>query len=75
MGCEGALVPLGVHWRWQVDWDPDHIGPQSRVPALPLVPLEGVTYLTKARKGPLSRVLSLPLASLGESPTWPRPSN
>ena len=22
-----------------MDWEPDHIGPQSRVPALPLVPL------------------------------------
>ena len=36
-------------WEWQVDWEPDHIGPQSRVPALPLV-------------------------SLWEWPTWPRPS-
>ena len=34
----------------------------------------GVTYLTKARQGPLLRVLSLPLVSLGEWPTWPRPS-
>ena len=24
---------------WQEDWEPNHIGPQSRVPALPLVPL------------------------------------
>ena len=29
----------GVYWGWQVDWKPDHIEPQSRVPALPLVPL------------------------------------
>ena len=34
-GCRGVRVALG----WQVDWEPDHIGPQSRVPALPLVPL------------------------------------
>ena len=24
---------------WQVDWESNHIGLQSRVPALPLVPL------------------------------------
>ena len=34
-GCRSARGALG----WQVDWEPDHIGPQSRVPALPLVPL------------------------------------
>ena len=34
-GCRGVRDALG----WQVDWEPDHIGPQSRVPALPLVPL------------------------------------
>ena len=28
-----------MHCRWQVDWEPDHIGPQSRVPALHWVPL------------------------------------
>ena len=33
-GCRGVRGALG----WQVDWEPDHIGPQSRVPALPLVP-------------------------------------
>ena len=32
MGCRGALEVA-------VDWEPDHTGPQSRVPALPLVPL------------------------------------
>ena len=36
-------------WWWE-NWGPNHIGPQSRVPALPLVPLGGVTYLTKARQ-------------------------
>ena len=48
MGASGALgTPrgvgpfwgVGVYWGWQVDWEPNHIGPQSRVPALPLVPL------------------------------------
>ena len=29
-----------MHLEWQVDWEPDHIRPQSRVPALPLVSLE-----------------------------------
>ena len=40
-GCRGirGVGVLGLHWGWQVDWEPDHIGPQSRVPALPLVPL------------------------------------
>ena len=32
---KGASGVLG----WQVDWEPNHIGPHSRVPALPLVPL------------------------------------
>ena len=35
---------------WQVDWEPDYIGPMSRVPALPLVPPGGVTYLAKAKQ-------------------------
>ena len=34
-GCRGVRDVLG----WQVNWEPNHIGPQSRVPALPLVPL------------------------------------
>ena len=34
-GVGGVRGGLG----WQVDWKPNHIGPQSRVPALPLVPL------------------------------------
>ena len=37
-GESGGVGVSGMHWRWQVDWEPDHIGPQSRVPALPLVP-------------------------------------
>ena len=45
---------------------PDPIGPQSRVPCLPLVPLEGVTYLTKARQVTQmsSAALYIPLALL-----------
>ena len=35
---------------WQEDRGPDYFRPLSRVPALPLVPLGGVTYLTKARQ-------------------------
>ena len=31
-GCRGVL-------GWQVDWESNHIGPQSRVQTLPLVPL------------------------------------
>ena len=61
-GVGGVRGAFGV----AVDWEPDHIGPQSRVPALTLVPLGGVTYLTKARQGPLLRVPSLPLVSLEE---------
>ena len=34
-GCRGVRDALG----WQVDWELDHIKPQSRVPALPLVSL------------------------------------
>ena len=63
-GYRGVRDALG----WQVDWELNHIGPQSRVPALPLVLLGGVTYLTKTRQGPLLRVPSLLLVSLGE---WP----
>ena len=45
IGASGALGLLGGVGgvkgvlEWQVDWEPNHIGPQSRVPALPLVPL------------------------------------
>ena len=48
-GLLGSEWGVRVCWRavggvrsalgWQVDWEPDHIGPQSRVHALPLVPL------------------------------------
>ena len=37
-GCQGDSGCRGV-LGWQMDWEPDHIGPQSRVPAVPLVPL------------------------------------
>ena len=39
VGLSGGVRVSGMHWGWQVDWEPDYIGPQSRVPALPLVPL------------------------------------
>ena len=38
-GASGVRRCQGCIGGWQVDWEPDHIGPQSRVPALPLVPL------------------------------------
>ena len=37
-GIRGVGDVRGV-LGWQVHWEPDHIGPQSRVPASPLVPL------------------------------------
>ena len=40
--CNKILIWQALGWSdmwWQEDWEPDHIGPQSRVPALPLVPL------------------------------------
>ena len=61
-GGRGVRDALG----WQVDREPNHIGSQSRVPALPLVPPWGVMYLAKASQGPLLRVPSLSLVSLGE---------
>ena len=42
LGVIGVLGAVKGHQGvlgWQVDWKPDHIGPQSRVPALPLVSL------------------------------------
>ena len=45
----GGVGDVRGYW-WQVDGEPTHIGPQSRVPALPLVPLGGVTYLAKAKQ-------------------------
>ena len=46
----GVYGVSGVYLGWQVDWEPDHIGPQSMVPALQLVPLGGVMYLAKAKQ-------------------------
>ena len=40
--CDMMLTCQALGWSdiwWQVDQEHDHIGPQSRVPALPLVPL------------------------------------
>ena len=51
--CDKISTSQAVSWSdswWQEDRGPDHIGPLFRVPALPLVPLGGVTYLTKARQ-------------------------
>ena len=63
---------------WEENWGPDHIGPQSKIPALPLVPLGGVTYLTKARQVTQmsSAALYIPLAILSGTfcsfvSTWP----
>ena len=60
------------------NWGPNLIGPQSRVPALPLVLLWGMTYLTKARQVTQmsSATLYIPLALLSGMvcsfvSTWP----
>ena len=52
-------------WWWK-DWGPNHIGPQSMVPALLLIPFGGVTYLTKTRQVTemSSAVFYIPLALL-----------
>ena len=44
-GCRGVRGVL----EWQLDWEPDHIGPQSRVPA-PNGSPGGVTYLANAKQ-------------------------
>ena len=49
LGASRGLVVVRGHWGqqgcralgWQVDWMPNHIWPQSRVPALPLVGGQG----------------------------------
>ena len=51
-GYKGASGVSGVHLGWQVDWGPDHIGPQSRIPALPLVPLGECPTSPRPGKGP-----------------------
>ena len=38
-GCYGGTGGRRAVLGLQVDWEPNHIGPQSRIPALPLVPL------------------------------------
>ena len=50
-GLAGGLEVSGG-MGWQVDWEPDHIGPQSRVPALPLVPLGEWPTSPRPAKGP-----------------------
>ena len=40
--CDKISTCQALGWSdmwWQEDWEPNHIGPQSRVPAPPLVPL------------------------------------
>ena len=53
VGGIGAIGVYRVHWRWQVDWEPSHIGPWSRVPALPLVPLWEWPTSPRPGKGPV----------------------
>ena len=55
-----------LHSWWRENWGPNHIGSLSRVPALPLVSLGGVTYLTKAMEVTQmsSAALYIPLALL-----------
>ena len=66
-GVRGALEVAGGLGAWP-HWAP------VQGSSTPTGSLWGVTYLTKARQGPLSRVPSLPMVSVGEWPTWPRPS-
>ena len=37
-GASGGVGGVGVYCWWQVDWEPNHIGPQSRFQAVRLVP-------------------------------------
>ena len=51
--CDKISTNQAVGWSdswWQEDRVPDYIGPLSRIPAIPLVPHGGVTYLIKARQ-------------------------
>ena len=66
-GCRGALEVAGG-LRAQPHWAP--VQGSSTPTGSPW----GMTYLTKARQGPLLWLPSLPLVSLGKWPTWPRPS-
>ena len=72
-GCQevrDVRDPLGVAsgLGTQPHWAP------VQGPSTPTGSSWGVTYLTKARQGPLLMFPSFPLVFLGESPTWPRPS-
>ena len=46
-GCRGCQGELG----WQVDWEPYHIGPQFRVPALPLAGSRGHQGTSRGCRG------------------------
>ena len=37
VGTLGGQQGCRQYWGWHVDWESNHIGPQSRVPAFPLV--------------------------------------
>ena len=39
LGASGGVGGVRGVLGWQLDWEPNHIGSQSRVPAVPLVPL------------------------------------
>ena len=52
MGVGEPLQGVRGAFGWQVDWEPNHFGPQSRVPALPLVPLGEWPTSPRPHKGP-----------------------
>ena len=67
--CEKMSTCQTLGWShswWWEDWGTNHIGAQSRIPAIPLVPFVVVTYLTKARQVTQmsSAALDIPLALL-----------
>ena len=48
MGCQRG------NGAWQVGWEPDHIGPQSRVPAFPLAGVkehQGASRVCRGHQG------------------------
>ena len=49
-GYWGLSVGVGCALGWQVDWEPNHIGPQSQGPSTPTGFPWGVTYLAKAKQ-------------------------
>ena len=49
VGVLGVIGGVGVHWRWQVDWEPPHWAP-FQGPIIPTGFSWGVTYLAKAKQ-------------------------